>query len=65
MEWTACLISECTAPAGAEFTVNDNGIFTVYAVCAVHLAAIRNGSVFPEPGDPTLGLIGLRSEKPI
>lgn len=42
---TACLISECTEPADSEFTVNDAGIFTVYAVCTVHLAAIGNGSM--------------------
>ena len=65
MESTACLINECTAAADSEFTVNDSGIFTVYAVCAVHLAAIRNGSMFPEPDDPTRGLIGLREENPI
>ena len=65
MESTACLISECTAPADSEFTVNDAGIFTVYAVCAEHLAAIRTGSMFPEPDDPTRGLIGLREERPI
>ena len=65
MELTACLISKCTAAADSEFTVNDAGIFTVYAVCAVHHAAIRNGSMFPEPDDPTRGLIGLRTEKPI
>lgn len=62
MEPTACLISECTAPADSEFTVNDTGISTVYAVCAVHLAAIRNGSMFPEPDDPTRGLRGLDFE---
>lgn len=65
MEATPCLISECTAPADSEFTVNDNGIFTLYAVCSAHLAAIRNGSMFPQPDDSTRGLLGLREEKPI
>lgn len=65
MESMPCLISECLARADSEVTVNDNGIVTLYAVCSRHLAAIRAGSMFPQPDDPTRGLLGLCEEKPI
>ncbi|MEF2977675.1 hypothetical protein [Subtercola sp. YIM 133946] len=60
MEVTQCLISDCAVEAASEFTVNDNGLFTVYAVCRLHLEVIRNGAMFPEPAEPTRGLMGIR-----
>ncbi|RFA06891.1 hypothetical protein B7R21_17905 [Subtercola boreus] len=56
------MISDCVATATSDFTVNDNGLLAVYAVCPVHLAAIRNGTMFAAPADPTRGFIGLRDD---
>lgn len=53
-------MSDCAVRAESELTVNDNGLLTVYAVCAPHLEAVQNGGMFPQPADPTRGLIGLR-----
>jgi hypothetical protein len=62
MEAPQCVISDCPAEAWAEFTINDNGLLTVYAVCPNHLTAIRHGTMFAAPTDPTRGLLGLRKD---